>query len=635
MNVKQHLFLVFSLCLMQSTIASDVLLHKNDSLPIKSAAPSIVYKTYFIEQGKPAAFKLEVLSKNPATYTFTNLPEGMSFDTNRKLMVGTMDHIGIYIFKLKVANAEGADSADIVLDVIENKSQKTPLMGWASWNNYRVNISENIIKAQTDALVASGLAALGFNHVNIDDGFFDQRNDDGSIKLQAAKFPNGMKVIADYIHSKGLKAGIYSEAGANTCGSIYDAQKGGQGAGMYQHDQQDADLFIKDWGFDYLKVDYCGGLVQKLDERTRYSDIRLALDRAGNQAVEMNVCRWQFPGTWVTTFADSWRISHDISNTWASMLYIIDLNTYRAAYASQGHYNDMDMLQVGRGLTFDEDKSQFSMWCILSSPLALGNDLTTLSAQTKTILTNAEVIALNQDTTGLQARLINDNGQGLQVWAKNLNGKISNERAVALFNRTGAMTTMSVKWADLNLEGPATVRDLWLHQDVGSTDAEFSISVPSHGVVMLKVVGATNKLQEVFEAEYAWINNFNLTQYAAVVPHQGKVTKDANCSGGAKAHALGNNEDNWIEFRDVFANKADAYTLSITYNTSENRNATVSVNGLITELANLNSAGALKIVTLPVTLRKGQNTIRIYNATAWLPDIDKISLNLNSSAIAD
>lgn len=596
------------------------------------APPVINYKTYFIEKGRSAAFKLEVLSKSPATYSFTNIPEGMSFDPQRNLMVGTIPNTGIYNFKLKVTNTEGADSADLVLDVIESKRNKTPLMGWASWNNYRVNISESIIKMQTDALVSSGLASAGYNHVNIDDGFFNQRNPDGTVRLDATKFPNGMKVVADYIHSKGLKAGFYSEAGSNTCGSIYDAQTGGNGAGMYQHDQQDADLFIKNWGFDYLKVDYCGGLVQKLDERTRYADIRLALDKAGNPNIEMNVCRWQFPGTWVTSFADSWRISQDITNTWASMTSILDLNTYLAAYSSQGHYNDMDMLEVGRGMTAEEDKSHFSLWCILSSPLALGNDLTTLSAQTKTILTNTEVIAVNQDTTGLQARLIKDNGAGLQVWAKNLNGKQSLERAVVLFNRSTSAATMSVSWQDLNLTGSASVRDLWLHTDKGSFASNYSVTVPSHGVVMLKIVGTQATLQEVFEAEYGWINNFNLTQHAVVVPNQGRPTKDASCSGRAKANWLGNNEDNWIEFRDVFADKADEYTLSITYNTSENRNATVSVNGTITELTNLNSAGTFKTVTLPVALRKGQNTIRISNATGWLPDLDKISLDLNRNS---
>ncbi|MBK8808166.1 MAG: glycoside hydrolase family 27 protein [Bacteroidales bacterium] len=313
---------------------------------------------------------------------------------------------------------------------------KTPAMGWASWNQFGVNISENVIKGQADAMASSGLAAAGFQYINIDDGFFYGRNTDGTLKINPTKFPNGMKPVADYIHSKGLKAGFYSDAGANTCGYQYSGQTMGAGVGLYEHDQQDCDLIFKTWGFDYYKVDYCGGLVLKLDEKTRYTAIRQAIIKTGRE-VNLNVCRWQFPGTWVTEVGDSWRMSRDINfvpgstPTWSVIMEILDLNTFLAPYCSPGHYNDMDMLEVGRGMPFEEDKKPFSMWCILSSPLLLGNDLTKMSAQTKSILTNTEVIAVNQDTTGLQAHLISDNGAGLQVWAKNLNGKQSLERAVA------------------------------------------------------------------------------------------------------------------------------------------------------------------------------------------------------------
>jgi hypothetical protein len=287
---------------------------------------------------------------------------------------------------------------------------------------------------------------------------------------------------------------------------------------------------------------------------------------------------------------------------------------------------------VGRGLTAEEDKSQFSMWCILSATLALGNDLTTMSQQTKTILSNAEVIAVDQDTTGVQGQLITDNGAGLQVWAKSLNGKLSKERAVVLFNRSATAASMSVKWSDLNLTGSATVRDLWSHTDLGSMTSGYTVTVPSHGVVMLKVVGEQSKLQEVFEAEYGWINNFNLTQNTIVLADQGRAVTDATCSGRAKATWLGNNADNWIEFRDVFATKAGEYTLSISYISTSNRNATVSVNGSDTQLTNLLSAGAIAVVNLPVTLNQGSNTIRISNAIGWLPDLDKISINVHKNS---
>jgi hypothetical protein len=516
-----------------------------------------------------------------------------------------------------------------------SQAQKSPLMGWASWNNFSVNISESIIKSQADAMVSSGLLTAGYNYLNIDDGFFNGRYSNGGLRLDTLKFPHKMKYVADYIHSKGLKAGYYSDAGANTCGSQYNGQTGGIGGGLYGHDQQDVDTIFKSWGFDFLKVDYCGGLVQKLDEKARYTAIRTAMNNTGRTNINYNVCRWQFPGSWVTTVADSWRISVDIYLSWTSVLANLDKNAYLAAYCSQGHYNDMDMLEVGRGLTAEEDKSHFSMWCIMSSPLVLGNDMTSISSTTKTILTNAEVIAVNQDTTGLQAKIVTDNAKGLQVWAKPLNGKLSKERAVVLFNRTAVTATMSVKWKDLNLVGSVTARNLWTHSDLGSLDSMYTVAVPSHGVVMLKVVGTQTKPQETFEAEYGWINNFNLTSNSVVIANQGIASVDTTCSGRAKAGWLGNRADNYLEFRDIYATIAGSYNLQITYVSGENRTATMTVNGKDTLITALNSGSwtALKTSTYRIALKQGYNTIRFANATAWLPDFDKIQLDLNKYSV--
>ena len=375
--------------------------------------------------------------------------------------------------------------------------------------------------------------------------------------------------------------------------------------------------------------------MQKTDEKERYTAIKTAIDNTGRKDINFNVCRWQFPGSWVTRVADSWRISTDISFDkfvkWDRVLYVIDCNTFLAAYSSQGHYNDMDMMEVGRGLTVEEDKSHFSMWCILSAPLVLGNDLTSISPQTKEILTNTEVIAIDQDTTGVQGHLVSDNGKGLQVWAKNLNGKQSKERAVVLFNRSEKAAAMSVKFEDLNLVGLATVRNLWNHTDLGNIDSRFTATVPSHGVVVLKVVGNKTRLQEVFEAEYAWVNNFNLTHNSVVLPDQAKMVIDSTCSGRAKVTELGQRADNYIEFRDVYARTSKTYKLTISFISGENRDATVSVNGKELFLSNLNSGSWSGIGkrTCSVKLQKGYNTIRIYNATKALPDIDKIQLNLN------
>jgi hypothetical protein len=541
-----------------------------------------------------------------------------------------MKKITSFLSKFLIANIFFAFIASSAFSQGTDMS-KTPLMGWSSWNNFGLGISETIINKQADAMVSSGLAAVGFNYINIDDGFFAGRNADGSLKIDAAKFPNGMKSVADHIHSVGLKAGFYSDAGITLCGSMGSAQPGDAGGGLYTHDQQDIDLFFKTWGFDYLKVDWCGGGALNLDEKTRYTAIKKAIDNTGRTGISYNICRWQFPGVWVTSLAESWRISGDINASWSSVMYILNQNAYLAAYASKGHYNDMDMLEVGRGLTAEEDKSHFSMWCILSAPLVLGNNLVTISQQTKKILTNTEVIAVDQDTTGIQGQIVSDDGGGLQVWAKNLNGKQSLEKAVVLFNRTDVVSSMTLKLSDLNLVGPATIRNLWTHTDLGSIDKEYTTIVPSHGVVMLKVVGTNIKIKETFEAEYAWINNFNLTQNNGFVANQGRMINDYNCSGLAKAVNLGKSADNYIEFREIYAKPAGKYRLTITYLCANTRNAIMSVNGKDTLLTGLNSGGSLllKSTSYSINLKEGYNTIRFTNASGSLPDFDKIQLGLN------
>lgn len=194
-----------------------------------------------------------------------------------------------------------------------DRAPATPIMGWSSWNTYRVNISDSLIMSQADALVSTGLKDAGYRYINIDDGYFGERDSAGYMQPHPQRFPNGVKCVAEHIHSLGLKAGIYSDAGANTCGSRYDNDENGFGAGMYGHERQDARLYFKDWGFDFIKIDYCGaGQELNLDEQRRYTEIRNAIDAEGCSDVAINVCRWAFPGTWAANLAGSWRISQDI-----------------------------------------------------------------------------------------------------------------------------------------------------------------------------------------------------------------------------------------------------------------------------------------------------------------------------------
>lgn len=357
-------------------------------------------------------------------------------------------------------------------------------MGWSSWNHFHVNIDEKMIREQADFMKSSGLYGAGYRFINIDDGYFGGRDANGKLFPNPKKFPSGMKALVAYIHQKGLKAGIYTDAGKNTCGSVYDNDSLGIGAGIYGHVEEDCRTFFKEWGFDFLKVDWCGGERQKLDEETEYTRL-LNTAKAFNHHLVFNICRWKFPGTWAIGKADSWRISGDIRPTFSSILAIVDLNADLYRYSSAGHYNDMDMLQVGRGMSYDEDKTHFSMWCLLNSPLLAGNDLRSMSRSTVEILTNKEVIALNQDQGFAQARRILREG-AVEVWVKPL-GKKGKAKAVALMNRGEEETVYTLSAAKLGIARNSKLRDLWLHKDLGQTGHAKTFLLPRHGVVVLKI----------------------------------------------------------------------------------------------------------------------------------------------------
>ncbi|MGQ1927953.1 alpha-galactosidase [Ornithobacterium rhinotracheale] len=511
----------------------------------------------------------------------------------------------------------------------QNSTQPSPpIMGWASWNNYRNHISDSIIKRQTDYLVKLGLNKIGYQYINIDDGFFDGRNPDGSLNLNKERFPNGLKPIAEYIHSKGLKAGIYSDVGPNTCASIWDKDKGGVGAGLYQNERKDLEYFINDLKFDFIKVDYCGASQQdlKLDEEQHYTYIKKMLDSISSRKIGFNVCRWQFPGSWVTSLADSWRISGDIANTFHSMTEIVDLNTFLAPYMSPGHYNDMDMLQIGRGLSYEEDKAQMSMWSILTSPLMLGNDLSQISDETLKVISNTEIIAVNQDMTE-QGKLISNYKDPLQVWSKKLNGINSGERAVVLFNRTKKKEIIWFNFSDLELKGGVSLRDLWGHKDIpGKKHNRIGVWVPPHGVVALKLKGEFAP-KYTYEAEYAYLHNYNLTQNTKVLPNQAKHAFNEKASRHALVTNLGGTAGNYIEFRKIFSPKNQTQELVIHYFAKEPSIATLSVNGGKSYKIEFQEAPNGGKLSLKVPLKKGfKNSIKIENDENQFADLDKIEI---------
>ena len=519
--------------------------------------------------------------------------------------------------------------------------QEGPTMGWSSWNSFGVNINESLIKKQADAMVSKGLKDVGFDHINIDDGYFGGRDKaDGHLLVHPSRFPNGLKVVADYIHEKGLKAGIYSDAGHNTCGSMFNGDVTGKGVGLYEHEQQDADFFFKECGFDFIKVDFCGGSYYHnedhlvLDEQQRYTAIAQAIKNTGRSDVRMNACRWAYPGTWIDGVAFSWRTTGDISDNWGSVKSILAENLYLSAYCSKGHYNDMDMLEVGRSLSTEEDKTHFGMWCIMNSPLLIGCDMRNIKTTTLNLLKNKELIALNQDPLYQQAYvagLVN----GCHLLVKDLEQLNGTKRAFAVYNPNDEAKTVTVLFKDIDLAGTVKLRDVFQKQDVGEMTDSYEVKVPAHGTRIYVAEAETRLERTRYEAETGYIS-----VYQEIKNNQAEKTgiyEAADfCSGGYKAGWLGQSEKNDLQWRNVYSNDGGEYQLTIGFISGDSRNITVSVNGKKVKTISANSGGWQKVGTKTVTiqLQKGQNTIRLSNATNWLPDIDYIEiLSTTSSAI--
>lgn len=507
-----------------------------------------------------------------------------------------------------------------------------PVMGWSSWNTYRIHINEELIKSQADAMVARGLKDAGYLFINVDDGFFGHRDESGKLQTHPERFPNGLKCVADYIHTKGLKAGIYSDAGSNTCGSIWDKDPNGVGVGLYGHERQDADLFFNEWGFDFIKIDYCGaGQQLDLEEEKRYTEIRRAIDEVCKRNISINICRWAYPGTWAKQLARSWRISPDINPSWGSIKSIIGKNLYLSAYAGGGHYNDMDMLEIGRGLRPEEEEVHFGMWCIMSSPLLIGCDLTTIPEASLKLLKNKELIALNQDPLGLQAYVVQHENTGY-VLVKDIVKKRGNVRAVALYNPSDSLCRFNVPFPMLELDGKVKVRDLVKQQSEGTITGGLSYELPAHSVKILRLE-AEQRLEPVrYEAEWAYLPQYNdlgkRSRGAAYVSH-----KDA--SGKMIVSNLGGEAENYAEWNEVYSVKGGKYKMHIAYLPTQkrgreilDRKLEVEVNGRKTVLENLetDASKGMAVITLPIELRPGNNVIRMCSPYTWTPDIDCFTL---------
>jgi alpha-galactosidase len=360
--------------------------------------------------------------------------------------------------------------------VPSNGLARTPPMGWNSWNKFAGRVDDATVRNIADAMASNGMKEAGYLYVNIDDTWEAGRDAQGNIQTNK-KFPD-MKALAAYVHGRGLKLGIYSSPGPNTCAGY---------EGSYGHEEQDAKTYAA-WGIDYLKYDWCGArtLYTEDEEPAIYQKMGDALSHSGRPIV-YSLCQYGRVDVWkwgANVGGNLWRTTGDIRDAWDSMSKIGFGQNELAEWAGPGHWNDPDMLEIGNGgMTVDEYKTHLSLWAMLAAPLLAGNDLRSMPPEVLEILTNRDVIAVDQDKEGKQGKRASQSGDQ-EIWTRPLS---AGAQAVALFNRGTAAAQMTVHWADLKINNTAHVRDLWLHKEVANAGPEYSVMVPAHGVVMLKV----------------------------------------------------------------------------------------------------------------------------------------------------
>ncbi|MGN6491520.1 MAG: NPCBM/NEW2 domain-containing protein [Agriterribacter sp.] len=456
-------------------------------------------KVFGVRPGNPFMFTVAATGKRPMTFAAENLPKGLALDAHTGIITGVLAQRGESLVTLKATNALGTATRTLKI-VVGDKIALTPPMGWNPYNRYGDSIDDATVRKGVDVIVSSGLINYGWTYVNIDDSWSIKPGSNDPMRSGAPRDANGMinankkfpdmKGLTDYIHAKGLKAGLYSSPGPLTC-SKYTAS--------YQFEEQDALQWGK-WGFDYIKYDYCSyGDLFKTDSIERlqkpYIVMRNALNKV-NRDIVFSMSQYGMGNSWEWAEkigGNSWRTTGDLIDTWESVSEIGFTQAGKEDFAGPGHWNDPDMLVVGlvgwgeiqypTRLTADEQYSHVSLWSLLSSPLLMGCDIVQMDAFTRNLLTNHEVIDINQDPLGKQAARIYQNG-GLEIWAKELE---DGSRAVGLFNRNATTETIKAGWDLLNLSGKQKVRDAWRQKDEGVFSQSFSAVVPAHGVKLITI----------------------------------------------------------------------------------------------------------------------------------------------------
>ena len=444
--------------------------------------------------GRPFLFLIPATGEGPLAFAAKGLPEGLTLDPKTGIISGALKQAGSTDVALSVSGPKGSSTRKLTIIGGEHKLAQTPPLGWNSWNSWGTSVDEGKVRAAADAMVSSGLAAHGYQYVNIDDAWEAERNTAGEI-LTNEKFPD-MKTLGDYIHAKGLRFGVYSSPGPKTCAGY---------TGSYQFEQKDADTYAA-WGVDYLKYDWCSyrAVANKganLDELKKpYLVMREALDRCGRDIV-YSLCQYGMGDVWkwgAEVGGNLWRTTGDIGDTWKSVSTIGFAQTGKEEFAGPGHWNDPDMLVVGKvgwganvaptKLAPNEQVTHITLWCMLAAPLLVGCDLAQLDDFTKALLTNGEVVDIDQDPLGKAGARRAQDGL-VEIWTRALHDGTT---VVALFNRGPLKRPVTVKWADIGLQGKQPVRDLWLWKDLEAAEGALTVDVPGRGAVLLKI-GAPSK----------------------------------------------------------------------------------------------------------------------------------------------
>lgn len=462
-------------------------------------------RVFGVRPGSPVLYTIAATGQRPMGFNAENLPETLAVDHETGRITGQVTHPGEYKITMIARNDVGQARRELRL-VVGDTIALTPPMGWNSWNCWGCAIDEAKIRQAAEAMVQSGLIDHGWQYINIDDCWMIKRDSDDPVVggptrddcgriLTNKRFPD-MKALTDDVHNLGLKMGIYISPGPWTC-QVYE--------GSWQHELHDAQRFAE-WGFDYLKYDWCGygSIVRRPDleqMKEPYAFMRMCLDRVDRDIV-YSLCQYGMGEVWqwgAEVGGNCWRTTGDITDSWGSMAGIGFAQDKCSPHASPGHWNDPDMLVVGKvgwgpslrdsRLTPNEQYTHMSLWCLLSSPLLIGCDLTQLDEFTLNLLTNDEVLEVNQDPLGQQAGPVARDGY-LEVWAKKME---DGSTAVGLFNRDETPKTVTAKWSDLGLSGPRHLRDLWRQKDLGTFEGRFEAEVPRHGVVLVRLFATDSK----------------------------------------------------------------------------------------------------------------------------------------------